>query len=362
MKKWDEHAETVTRKHKQRHEFEALLQFKKQQVLRELLIAEESEKPISSKEIIDKLRKPKDTTIAKLYAFIKPYLAELVDKPGKHRTAMSLKEALLAFKKFQPKDILFSDITAQTLNDFEAHCRTRTMRDTTILIYIRGLCRFYKLAIEEGQASRNDYPFERYKISRLDHSTKKRALTKELVKALMKVPTIPCSSQRFAQAMFTLSYLCRGINLVDLAYLTKANLIEGRLEYVRSKTGKRFSIAIRPEVQAILDELRPKKGSDGYLLPILSAFFKTEKQRAHRIQKVNKDINDGLSEVAAQLGIQHRITIYAARHSYATVLKRSGVSTSMISEALGHSSEAVTQVYLDSFDKERLYDLFDHLL
>ena len=56
------------------------------------------------------------------------------------------------------------------------------------------------------------------------------------------------------------------------------------------------------------------------------------------------------------------LTTYVARHSYATVLKRSGVPTSIICESLGHSSERVTQIYLDSFENKQLDEAMKNLL
>lgn len=59
-----------------------------------------------------------------------------------------------------------------------------------------------------------------------------------------------------------------------------------------------------------------------------------------------------MKRIAGEIGIDKNLTTYVARHSFSTVLKRSGVSTEYISEALGHSSLATTQSYLDSFEDE----------
>ena len=61
-------------------------------------------------------------------------------------------------------------------------------------------------------------------------------------------------------------------------------------------------------------------------------------------------INSDLKEIAKKAKIDFNLTTYVARHSYATIMKRSGASTSVISESLGHTSEKTTQVYLDSFE------------
>ena len=83
-----------------------------------------------------------------------------------------------------------------------------------------------------------------------------------------------------------------------------------------------------------------------FLFPILSAFHKTEQQQRNRVHKVISKVNERLKEVGKELEIPIDLTTYVSRHSFATVLKREGVSTSIICESLGHSSEKVTQIYL----------------
>ena len=56
------------------------------------------------------------------------------------------------------------------------------------------------------------------------------------------------------------------------------------------------------------------------------------------------------------------MTTYVARHSFASVLKKSGVSIALISEALGHSDLSTTQVYLDSFDNAQIDAAMQNLL
>ena len=59
--------------------------------------------------------------------------------------------------------------------------------------------------------------------------------------------------------------------------------------------------------------------------------------------KVLKQTNKGLKEIAKTLYIETHITFYTARHTSATTLKRKGVSTEIISKALGHSNSQITQ-------------------
>lgn len=94
----------------------------------------------------------------------------------------------------------------------------------------------------------------------------------------------------------------------------------------------------------------------------MTSYHKTEIQVANRLHKVLAKLNKHLKEIGLVLNLYMPLTTYVARHSYATVLKRAGVSTSIISESLGHSSERITQIYLDSFNNEQIDEAMSHLL
>ena len=82
----------------------------------------------------------------------------------------------------------------------------------------------------------------------------------------------------------------------------------------------------------------------------------------NRIHKVIGKVNACLKTLGNELELNKKLTTYVARHSYATTLKRAGVNTSVISEALGHSSERVTQIYLDSFENTQMKAAMKNLL
>lgn len=73
-------------------------------------------------------------------------------------------------------------------------------------------------------------------------------------------------------------------------------------------------------------------------------------------------MNEVLRILGKRLGVETNITTYVARHSFASVLKKSGVNIALISEALGHSDLATTQIYLDSFDNEQVDKAMKNLL
>jgi site-specific recombinase XerD len=67
-------------------------------------------------------------------------------------------------------------------------------------------------------------------------------------------------------------------------------------------------------------------------------------------QQLTKTINKYTKQIAFELGINKIVTTYFARHSFATVLKRSGESSDLIKELIGHGTVQTTEVYLDGFE------------
>jgi site-specific recombinase XerD len=135
--------------------------------------------------------------------------------------------------------------------------------------------------------------------------------------------------------------------LPDIANLKQNNIVNERLVYSRQKTGKRISIPLSDSAKQIIQKYTDKCSTD-YIFPILNDnMHKTEAQRYRRRKKVLRNVNANLRTIAKMLNIDIDLTTYVARHSYATVLKRSGVNIALIGETLGHSDLKTTQIYLD---------------
>lgn len=256
-------------------------------------------------------------------------------------------------------NIYFSDINVTWLRRYETYLRKKGIAENTIGIRFRTLRAIYNLAIKESIIKADHYPFKNYKVSKLHQETAKRAITKEDVNRILDYQ----STNKYLKLpidLFAFTYYVGGINFVDIAYLTKENLMDGRLIYTRRKTGKLIKIPLQPQAIELIEKYSDKESP--YLFPILSTYHKTEQQRANRVHKVITKVNQRLKEVGKALDIPIALTTYVARHSQATVMKKAGVSTSIIRELMGHSSERVTQIYLDSFDNEQIDDAMKNLL
>lgn len=266
-------------------------------------------------------------------------------------------KSLLKFNKHL--DIYFSDIDVQWLKRYEAWLRSQGNSENTIGFKFRTLRTMYNIAIKEGYVKAEFYPFKKYKVSKLHEDTPKRAIVKDNVKKIVST-SANNAYKELAIDLFTFSYFTGGINFTDMARIKHDNIIDGRLAYKRKKTKKLIQLPLQPKAMEIINKY--KSPSNPYIFPILSTFHKTEQQKINRIHKVIGKVNKHLKALGVELDLDKKLTTYVARHSFSTTLKRSGVSTSLICEALGHSSEKVTQIYLDSFENDQIDEAMSNLL
>lgn len=272
-------------------------------------------------------------------------------------TFKELERSLIGFNGHL--DIYFSDIDIEWLRGYENYLKFNGLKLNSIGIRMRTLRVLCNKALDDGVIKAEQYPFKNYKVAKLSEETVKRSITKEDIEKVIAYKTDNKYTQ-LAIDLFYFSYLCAGINFKDMAFLTRENIIENRLVYVRKKTKKLIKIPIQAKALDIINKY--SRGNGKYLFPILADFHKTDIQQINRLNKVLKIINKRLKAIGKELNLPIDLTTYVARHSFATVLKRSGVSTSIISESLGHSSEKVTQYYLDSFENSQIDEAMKNLL
>ena len=295
--------------------------------------------------------KPTDNSKKTVGDYYLTYIENL-KKENRLRYAGMYEISYNSFIKFNKHlDIPFSDIDVAWLKRYEAWGKSQNLSVSTISTRIRHLRAVFNLALSEHAIKSDCYPFHTYKVSKLNRATAKRALSKTDIQNIMEYQG-KSPMEQLAIDLFTFSYLCAGINFIDMAKLKQSNIQENQLVYNREKTKKLIIVPLQEPAMQIIEKYN--NGKSPFIFPILSNFHKSEVQVANRLHKVLAKINKHLKEIGVKLNLPIPLTTYVARHSFATVLKRAGVSTSIISESLGHSSERITQVYLDSFDKEQI--------
>ncbi len=253
------------------------------------------------------------------------------------------------------KDITFSDIDYAFLIKFETHMRKNGNTETAMSVRFRTLRALFNKAIQENVIVESAYPFKKFKIGKFDVSTRKRAITREDIKEIEGLEIAEKSTMFEARQYFLFSYYGLGINFIDIATLKWKNVLKDRIFYKRAKTGKEINFKLLPESTEFINYWRPITGgnSENYVFPILDRTkHETPTQIDNRVQKVLKRVNKDLKQIGKDIKLETPLATGVARHTFATVLRRSGVSTAIISQAMQHKSEQITNIYLKSFEND----------
>lgn len=262
---------------------------------------------------------------------------------GKIRISETYTAALNRFKKYhKDEDLMLDCLTSEIMEAYEAWHRDKGNSPNTISFYTRILRAVYNRAVEE-RIIENRNPF-RHVYTGVD-KTVKRALPLSVIKKIKALDLSLAPSLDYARDMFMMSFYLRGMSFIDMSYLKKSDLKNGSIVYRRRKTGQQLTIGWTPQMQSLIDKY-PDNPTQ-YLLPIIKTVGCNERC-AYRNAGYN--INHNLKKIAEMVGIQISVTMYVARHSWASAAKAKGVPLSVISEGMGHDSETTTQIYLASLD------------
>lgn len=257
---------------------------------------------------------------------------------------------------FLKKDLAFEDFTYKKLSNYADYlATTRGCKPNTVSLHIRTLRAVFNRAIKEGIIDSSIYPFRKFKMPK--QSTIHRALSIEEIKAIKDID-LKQSEEIFARDLFMFSFYCMGMNFVDIIHLKKGNIKHSKndntyqLVYTRQKTKGIFKIKLPEQAVVIMNKYKTK--SD-FVFPVLQGDENDFLKYKNKIRLVNKK----LKIIGEKAKVSIPLTTYVARHSWATIAKRKNISTSIISEALGHKTEEITQVYLDSFENKVIDDAND---
>ena len=281
------------------------------------------------------------TNEVSLFSFWHNVIAQL-KQLGKVRTAETYTATLKSFMKFLDNhDIPLDGITSDMMLLYEAYLKARGVRMNTISFYMRIFRAVYNRAVEKGLTIQNN-PF-RHVYTGVD-KTVKRAIPIKAIKALKELDLSMNQALDFARDMFMFSFYTRGMSFVDMAYLKKTDIKHGILTYRRRKTGQELSIKWEKCMEDIIAKY-PENKTD-FLLPIIKEEGNERRQYDNALHLVNYR----LKELSTMLKLQRPLTMYVARHSWASAAKAKNVPLSVISEGMGHDSEATTQIYLASLE------------
>ena len=281
-------------------------------------IAEE----LSAKVLIRDMPKSKNTLAAQMEAYR--------DRQQKAGTREVYDRTIRTLERYDPefRSRKLGEIDHRYIASFDGWCSDQGMKVNTISILLRNIRTVFNEARNDGLTT--NYPFQRYRIRQ--EPTRKRSLSVEDLRRLAELD-IPEDQQRYRDYFFLMIYLI-GINTTDLFHAKPEDLKDGRLWYVRDKTGKPYSVKVEPEAMEIIDRYRGQE------------FLSWRSQLNKRLKALGQIT--GKRGKVVKKGPFPELSTYWARHTWATIAYEIGISVDIIGQALGHSdrSHAVTFIYI----------------
>lgn len=285
------------------------------------------------------------------------YIAQLKSN-DQWGTATSYQTACNALHKFKGK-IAIADIDVEFLQKFEKWILEQGKSITTVGIYLRPLRAIINIAKDKGACRADAYPFGKRKYVIPTGKNIKRSLNIDQIRQIFSYKTMPGSSAEKAKDFWIFTYLCNGINMMDIAYLQGKDMDSQSIRFIRQKTKRTtkgdpliITAARNVYINAVLSKWgRENPLPDEYIFSIVEKADSVEIARK-KIQQFTKLTNKWMNKIGEDLEFNIFLTTYVARHSFATVLLRSGAPMTLASECLGHANIITTQKYFAGFEME----------
>ena len=287
---------------------------------------------------------------------------------GRIGTAESNKYAHNAIREYcSSKSLQFASITPKWLQQFEDYMASRNRSMTTVGIYLRALRAIFNKAIEEGEITKDLYPFGKRKYVIPSGKRVKKALNKKQL-SLLYYSQPSNEYQEKAKAFFFFSYSCNGMNMKDIALLRYDQLKEDSFTFYRAKTRRTTKENLTPITvylnefsRSVISNYGNTDDNKGYVFPILSEGDNPSDQQ-RKIQAFTRSVNQHLKKLAIQIGLPDGISTIWARHSFATGAVLQGHSMDFMREALGHTDQKTTLNYFAGFESEAKKELAKNLM
>ena len=305
-----------------------------------ILTLDHSRKEYKAEDVLKRFLKKEQSNLFEVFA------ETLIDKKreeGHRSLATKYQSSLNSLIRFLKGRLLtFEDMDSSLMLSYENYLKDLGRCPNTTSFYMRNLRAIYNQAVEQGLTPQN-HPFARVYTGIA--KTVKRAVNIEEVQKIKAKELPPDSAEEFSRDIFLFSLYTCGMSLIDIAHLLKSDLQGDHLSYRRQKTGQRITIRWEPCMQKLVDKYN--NDDSPYLIPLITRPGEDEeRQYQNRIHLINHH----LKKLGEELGLSSRLTSYVARHSWASIAKSQDVPVAAISEAMGHTTERTTRIYLKSFD------------
>lgn len=296
--------------------------------------------PYTAQDVVAEYNSPITTT--GVVSFTRKLIADL-RKIGKKDSVRRFEATLNSLLRYTDNsEVAWTELTSNFILGFEEFLMKRGLCRNSTSFYMRNLRAIVNRAVEQDfEVPRNPFKHVYMGIDK----TIKRAVGLDVIRMIRDIDLTGKPALDFARKIFMFAFYTRGMSFVDIAFLKKSDLRNGVITYSRRKTRQRLVVRVEPETMKIVESFGRNETS--FLLPIITdEAGDTEQQYENAYFRINKNIQ----KVGVMLGLNAKLTLYVARHAWASIAHSNHVALSTISKAMGHNSEKTTIIYLQSLD------------
>jgi len=350
-KDWDAAVGKVKKSHSNSARLNAVIAKKISDAQVEIAVLESKDRYLSSKSLKEKMigNKPLD-----IFEYSKPYLEKLKKKEqiGSYIRAKSILEKLSKYCDSKP--LYINEIDHNFLETYEEHLKSEYENSVnTIHSNMRVIRTILNLAINDGLISRDDYPFNKYKL-KLEQTKRDYLLQDELE----SIEALDLSGKKIhddCRNIFVFACYTGGMRISDILLLRWENIKDGRVLINTRKTGTLQQVKLTDKANGILEIYVPKEGGDSiFVFPFVKgeADVSTPEKLHKTISRQTARINKHLKTIVEKTSIGKKVSFHVSRHTFATLALRKGMRIEYVSKLLGHTDIQETQVYAKIVDKE----------
>ncbi|SFB97140.1 Site-specific recombinase XerD [Algibacter lectus] len=358
LKQWDAKNGRVRKSHPDHLEINQLILSKLSLANKSLINAEIEAQDLSSKKIKNQIVSKYDNDFFKV---AESYLVNIRNRKQFHQLDIEIGR-IAVFREFIKNDHLhFKDLNIELLKQFEHFLLSkRNLVARTVANYMIMLRTIYNLAISQNITKKELYPFGKGKFQIKFPETKKIGLNREEIKTLENLKGLT-KAQEYALYAWLLSFYFAGIRISDVLQLKWADFYDERLHYRMAKNNKLVSLKIPDKVTKILSKLEREEDSV-YLFKELEGINLNDKKRVRtRIKTATRNFNRRLELVAEQAGIDKKMSMHIARHSFGNI-SGDKIPIQMLQKLYRHSSVTTTMLYQANFLRKDADEALDMVI
>lgn len=296
--------------------------------------------PYAVEDIVETFNTP--SAVVGVVSFIRRLISDM-EKIDKKAAARRLGISLNSLLRYtEGRDVTWAELTSTFILGYEEFLKRRGLCRNSTSYYMRNLRSIVNRASGQGFETPQN-PFKQVYLG-VD-KTVKRGVSLDTVRRIRDLDLSGKPSLDFARNIFMFAFYTRGMSFVDIAFLRKSDVCDGVITYSRRKTRQQLHVRIEPETRRVMERLGT--GLSSYLLPIITDDSgDAEGQYEAAYFRVNRNLH----RIGRMLGLETKLTLYVARHAWASIAHANNVSLATISRAMGHDSESTTLIYLRSLD------------